>query len=89
MAQQQQITSFISTAYVGKLTDTQENDNSVFSDSTLAKQKSEKRVHTCLSSDCDCDCHWKRHNLTFINEKREGKKLKNNWWLKFKLIKTK
>ncbi|VDI10547.1 Hypothetical predicted protein [Mytilus galloprovincialis] len=53
MALQQQITSFVSTANVGKLSATQENDDSVFSDSTPAKPKSAKRPHTCLSSDGD------------------------------------
>ncbi|VDI48271.1 Hypothetical predicted protein [Mytilus galloprovincialis] len=53
IALQQQITSFVSTANVGKLSATQENDDSVFSDSTPAKPKSAKRPHTCLSSDGD------------------------------------
>ncbi|CAC5418869.1 unnamed protein product [Mytilus coruscus] len=70
IAQQQQITSFVSTANVGKLSASQENDDSVFSDSTLAKPKSAKRPHTCLSSDGD-------HSLcieTELNEIRKSKK---------------
>ncbi|CAG2253772.1 unnamed protein product [Mytilus edulis] len=70
MALQQQITSFVSTANVGKLSATQENDDSVFSDSTPAKPKSAKRPHTCLSSDGD-------HSLcieTELNEIRNSMK---------------
>ncbi|CAG2209635.1 unnamed protein product [Mytilus edulis] len=58
------------TANVGKLSATQENDDSVFSGSKPAKPKSAKRPHTCLSSDGD-------HSLcieTELNEIRNSMK---------------